>query len=176
MNNLQLSLRPWTPGDAPALFDAVANSAAEIGPWSPWWSPSFDADSALSFIEMTIQERSKGKAHELAITATEDGHEQIIGSCGINEINAMHGVANMGYWVHSAFTGRGIATTIVKQLAAWVFENLELNRLELVIASGNVASCRVAQKSNAIHEGRQESRLILHGTVYDAEMYAITRG
>ena len=175
MTEIQLSLRPWKVEDAEQLYVAVTESAAELGPWSPWWTPAFDRSSALAFIEMTIAARPGGTAHELAIIGTVDAGEQILGSCGINEIRGLHGVANMGYWVRSSHTGRGIATAIVRQLAAWVFENMPLHRLELVIAVDNLASLRVAQKAGAIHEGRQKKRLILHGLDHDAEMYAICR-
>jgi ribosomal-protein-serine acetyltransferase len=175
MLDLQLSLRPWRPEDAPQLFEAVSESAAELGPWSPWWTPAFDQAAALIFIQGTIDARPKGEAHELAIVGTDGRDEQILGSCGINEIRAMHGVANLGYWVRSSHTGSGIATAIVKQLSAWVFDNMQLNRLELVIASENLASLRVAQKAGANHEGRQKSRLLLHGSTHDAEMFAICR-
>ena len=175
MVELAIALRPWAAADAPALFDAIAESAGDLGPWSPWWHPGFSEADALVFIEGTIAARPLGEAHELAIIAGTGTDERILGSCGINEINALHGVANLGYWVRSTQTGRGIASAVVRQLAAWVFGNMDLNRLELVIATGNPASRRVAEKAGANFEGVQRQRLLLHGTTHDADMFAICR-
>ena len=170
-----IALRPWNPADAPALMEAIAESAGDLGPCSPWWHPKFDESDALAFIEGTIQARPKGEAHELAIIAGTGDGERILGSCGINEIKALHGVANMGYWVRSSETGKGIASAVVRQLASWVFGNMDLNRLELVIATGNPASKGVAEKAGGNFEGLQRQRLLLHGTSHDALMYSICR-
>ncbi|MFT4709925.1 MAG: ribosomal-protein-serine acetyltransferase [Bacteroidia bacterium] len=175
MAEAPISLRPWKPADAPALMEAIAESAGDLGPWSPWWHPSFGEADALVFIEGTIAARPRGEAHELAIIAGTGDEERILGSCGINEIKALHRVANLGYWVRSSETGKGIASAVVRQLAAWVFGNMELNRLELVIATGNPASKTVAEKAGANFEGVQRQRLLLHGTTHDALMYAIYR-
>lgn len=170
-----IALRPWSPADAPALMDAIAESAGDLGPWSPWWHPGFDESDALAFIQGTIEARPKGEAHELAIIAGAGDDERILGSCGINEIKALHGVANLGYWVRSSETGKGIASAVVRQLATWVFGHMDLNRLELVIATGNPASKGVAEKAGAKFEGVQRQRLLLHGTTHDAVMYSICR-
>ena len=175
MTEPAIALRPWRPTDAAALMEAIAESTGDLGPWSPWWHPGFNEADALTFIQGTIAARPRGEAHELAIIAGTGADERILGSCGINEIKALHGVANLGYWVRSTETGNGIASAVVRQLAEWVFDNMELNRLELVIATSNPGSKRVAEKAGARYEGVQRQRLLLHGTVHDAAMYAICR-
>ena len=48
-------------------------------------------------------------------------------------------------------------------------------RIEVLVAVGNVASRRVAEKSGAVYEGTLRSRLLVHGTRHDAAMYAFIR-
>lgn len=175
MSNLDIALRPWVREDAPALFAAIIDSAAELGPWSPWLSPGFSEAMAGLYIEKTLEDRATGGGHELAIVGREGDEEIVLGSCGINEIAPVHGVANVGYWVHSSHTKRGIATSVVRQLADWTFANTELNRLEIVVAVGNEASIRVARKVGAVYEGRQAKRLLIRGQALDAEMFALLR-
>ena len=45
----------------------------------------------------------------------------------------------------------------------------------MLIAVGNVASRRVAEKAGAVYEGTMRSRLQVHGTRHDAAMYAFVR-
>ena len=54
------------------------------------------------------------------------------------------------------------------------FEVTDLVRLEIVVAVGNVASHRVAEHAGAVREGTLRRRLILHGRLSDATMFALT--
>ncbi len=41
------------------------------------------------------------------------------GGCGVNQIRPFDRVANVGYWVRSSLTGRGIATVAARQVNDW---------------------------------------------------------
>ncbi len=83
--------------------------------------------------------------------------------------------APLRYWVRSSATRAGVATAAVHALRDWAFLTTDLIRLEIVVAIGNLASLRVAEKSGATREGIQRSRLLLHGRAHDAVMYSLTR-
>ena len=69
-----------------------------------------------------------------------------------------------------------LATQAVKSLAAWAFANTDLIRLEIVVALGNAASLRVAEKAGARREGTLRKRLFFHGVAHDAAMFSLVRG
>jgi RimJ/RimL family protein N-acetyltransferase len=52
---------------------------------------------------------------------------------------------------------------------------LELNRLEIVVAVGNQPSSCVAESVGAEFEGVQRQRIRVQETVHDAKMYALLR-
>jgi RimJ/RimL family protein N-acetyltransferase len=79
------------------------------------------------------------------------------------------------YWVRSSARGRGVATAAVQRLRNWGFGHTALIRIEVVIAIGNRASLRVAEKAGATREGTLRSRLLLHGTAHDAAMFSFIR-
>ena len=93
----------------------------------------------------------------------------------VNQIDDINRRANVGYWVRSSATGRGFATTALRQLVGWTFTNTELCRLELVVSVRNGASLRVAEKADAQREGVLKSRLLLHGTFHDAAIFSFVR-
>jgi hypothetical protein len=111
-----------------------------------------------------------------------DGHEypfaivgeggRFLGGCGINQINRIHGLGNLGYWVRSSATGRGVASEAVRQAAAFAFENTELVRLEIVCAVRNERSQRVAERAGGIEapvahvDGRATHALLDTGLVH----------
>lgn len=58
-------------------------------------------------------------------------------------------------------------------MAQFAFEELKYSRLEIVVATGNMSSLRVAEKAGARREGVLRNRLILHGKLHDAVMHSL---
>ena len=100
---------------------------------------------------------------------------EFLGVAGISSFDSVNRRANLGYWVRSGRTGRGVATSAVGQLAEWAFENTDVTRLEIVVAVENRASLRVAEKAGAAREGVLRKRLVLGGRTHDAVMLSLTR-
>jgi RimJ/RimL family protein N-acetyltransferase len=82
----------------------------------------------------------------------------------------------LGYWVRSSQTRRDVATTATLLVARFGLEELKLNRVEIFVAAGNVASLRVAEKVGATREGLLRSSLVIHGKVHDAVMFSLIPG
>ena len=61
-------------------------------------------------------------------------------------------------------------------LAHFGFETLALNRIEIVVAVGNLASERVAQKSGALLECVARNRLLIHGVPVPASVFSLVPG
>ena len=109
--------------------------------------------------------------YTFAVVGNRDG--RFLGTCGINQIDRMHLRANLGYWVRSTATGRGIATEATRLLARFGFETLRLERIEIVVNVGNLASGRVAEKAGALREGVARRRLRTNGESHDAVVYSL---
>jgi RimJ/RimL family protein N-acetyltransferase len=58
-------------------------------------------------------------------------------------------------------------------LAKFGFEELQLERIEIVAAVGNKASERVAEKAGAVREGIARRRLRVHGVQHDAICFSL---
>jgi RimJ/RimL family protein N-acetyltransferase len=69
-----------------------------------------------------------------------------------------------------------VAAAAVRLVAAWAFEQTDLERLEVFVAAENSRSLRVAQKVGAVREGVLRRRILLHGVFHDAVMHSIVRG
>ena len=81
-----------------------------------------------------------------------------------------------GYWVRSSSTRQGIATAAARLAARWGFEQWNFNRIEIIMAVGNLASRKVAEKAGARLEGTMRNRLSLHGRPHDAYLFSIIPG
>jgi len=159
--------------DIDELYEAVDESREHVGKWMGWLTPEYSEREARQWIEFTRASRKQGTAHEFLIVEASTG--KIAGACGLNWINKVEGVCNLGYWVRTSFIGQGAAlqaTTILKEFG---FEVLGLNRIEIVLAEFNEPSRRVAEKSGAIYEGIQRARVRVGELVYNAHMFALIK-
>ena len=159
--------------DVEELFQAVEESREHVAKWMPWLTPGYGEKEAKQWIEFTIKSREEGTAHEFLIVESSSG--EIAGACGLNSVNKLDAFCNLGYWVRKRFLGQGAALQATNLLRDFGFEELGLNRLEIVVAEPNVASRRVAEKSGAVYEGIRQARLRVGEKVYNAHMYALIR-
>ncbi len=165
-------LRTYEPDDAKSLWEAAHQSVAEMYPWLPWCHAQYSVAEAVEWIRSRAPLAAGGHEYSFAILGT-DG--RFLGGCGINQINRVHRFGNLGYWVRTSATGRGVATEAVRQLAAFAFRNADLLRLEILCAVGNERSRRVAERAGAVREGVLRHRLLLHGKPVDAVMHSLLR-
>ena len=169
---LETRIRRYRAGDAAALFEAARESVSEVYPWLPWCHPEYTEEEAREWAASRGRLFDEDTEYNFAILDSSAG---FLGGCGLNQINRVHRIANLGYWVRTSALGRGVASAAVEQLAQFAFAETDLVRLEIVCAVGNEASQRVAEKAGATREGVLRDRLCLHGRPRDAVMYSFTR-
>jgi RimJ/RimL family protein N-acetyltransferase len=166
-----LLIRPLREGDAGALYEAVRESVSEVSLWLPWCHQNYSIEESREFIGSRELASQGGEWFSFGIFGKDDG--AFLGGVGINFINRVHQMANLGYWVRTGATGRGIATVATRQAARFAFEELGLHRIEIVAAVGNVPSQRVAEKAGATREGVLRKRLLIHGESQDAVLFSL---
>ncbi len=173
MNDVAVvSIRPVSEADADALVVAVRESVADIAPWMVWCRPDYGREHALSWIHAAMAGPSSGSSYEFAVI---DADGTLAGVCGVNHVNTVDRFANLGYWIRTSRSRRGLAPAAVRAVAGWTFANTSLNRLEIVVAIGNRKSQRVAEKVGASREAVLRQRLMVAGAPSDAVMYALLR-
>jgi RimJ/RimL family protein N-acetyltransferase len=164
-------IRPFCSEDVPLLFEAARESVRELSIWMPWCSPDYSLEDSRKFVRSRAEEWEKGEHYSFVVA--EPGTGRFLGGVGLNFFNRVHNFANLGYWVRSSQTRRGVASSAVRLAARFGFEELKLERLEIVAALDNHASQRVADKAGAQREGILRRRLLIHGQYHDAAMFSI---
>jgi RimJ/RimL family protein N-acetyltransferase len=88
----------------------------------------------------------------------------MVGNVSLFAIDADDRVAKIGYRVHPAARGRGVARQMLDAVARWAFESRGLMRVQLEHSVANVASCRVAEAAGFTYEGTARSAYAVPGT------------
>lgn len=172
LHNESISIRRYRPGDMPLLFEAAMESLSEeFTRWMPWCHPQYTREDSSAFILSREEAWRKGESYDFAVFDGATG--AFLGGVGVSQLNRIHGFANIGYWVRASARGRGVAAAAALLATRFAFEDLGLNRVEIVIAVGNEKSQRVAQKVGAQREGVLRSRLLIAGRLHDAVMYSL---
>jgi RimJ/RimL family protein N-acetyltransferase len=164
-------VRRFEPADAPSMLAAVKSSLQELVYWMPWCKEDYALEDAQSWIRFTEEAWSKRSEFPLGIFEASTG--SVVGGTGINQINKTYRIGNIGYWVSTLHTGRGVARFAAKQAAVLGFEEIGLTRLEIVALTHNLASQKVAESIGAARECQARSRLYFHGKPHDAIIYSL---
>lgn len=163
-----LTLQHPTEADVPRLYDAADTSRSELAPWMDWCHADFCVQDAETWVGTTTESDTE---HSFIIVNEQDN--LCLGTCGLNDISTKNRCANLGYWVRTSHHGRGIAPAATRKVAEVAFGELDLVRVEIVAAVGNVNSQRVAEKAGATREGVTRNGIVHHGEPMDAVLFSL---
>jgi RimJ/RimL family protein N-acetyltransferase len=143
-----LFLRPWGVEDAAALVEVFRD------PVLRHWTSSAVENEADAQQWVRGQERGWAAGNRFGFAVLEaqpdSSHEQLVGNVVLKEVTPGKPSAEVGYWTAAHARGRSVAPRALEVLTGWAFDTLGtdgLERLELLHQVDNLASCRVAQKS-----------------------------
>lgn len=170
-SNGAISIRPCELKDVQSFFSAVRSSAEGLARWMPWCHAQYSIEEAKAWLTTCQTEWTRGTSYPFLVV--EPKNDTVLGSVDINQINRDHNFGNIGYWVSSSHTGKGIATAAVRMLAHFGFSEIGFSRLEIVALADNIASRRVAEKTGAKLECIARNRLVGWGRSHDAAVYSL---
>lgn len=140
-----LTLVAWQPSDAARALDAVRASLPELAPWMPWATDAYDLAATEDFLRRTGGAWLDGTAYGYALVATDDPDGTVLGSAGLHR-RIGPGALEIGYWVHSAHTRRGIATRAAAVLTRAALDLADTTTVEIHHDVTNAASGAVPKR------------------------------
>jgi RimJ/RimL family protein N-acetyltransferase len=164
-------LRCWEPSDARAHLVAVEESIDHVRPWLPWARETPSLERQLGFLRASRAAFDRDEDYIYGVfSATGD----VIGGSGLHT-RLGPGVLEIGYWIHSAWIGRGLATEITAALTRVAFEIHGVDRVEIRVVPENLRSARVVAKLGFRHEATLRRRLPFGDERLDAMLWVLFR-
>ncbi len=142
------ALRPWRESDIDAIVAACQDP--EIVRWTSVPEQYGEVDARL-YLMARHESTHAGATAPFAIVSAED-LDNLLGSVSLLRPAWEHARAEVGYWLAREARGQGHATRALRLIAAFGFESLGLERIELLAAAGNPSSQRVAQRGGFTRE------------------------
>ena len=153
------------------LYHAAFESKEQLEVWLPWCHSKYKIEETKEWVN--LQQTAWKDKSEFSFGIFESKSNNFVGGCGINQINWIHKIGNLGYWIRTDATGKGYATAATKLCAEFGFLDLKLNRIEIVAAKDNISSQKVAEKTGARKECLARKRLVVGDQVHDAFVYSL---
>lgn len=160
--------RPYVAADAHALLVAVDADRSRLARWMPWVPYSTTEADFAAFITTASRQEEAGTACHRGLFSG----EVVVGGVG-STVDPINREAEVGYWLAEAYEGRGIVTAAVRALLQYLFDEVEVNRIMLRAAVGNIRSRAVAERLGFTLEGVQRQALILDEVPTDSAMYSL---
>ncbi|MGE7092079.1 GNAT family N-acetyltransferase [Lysinibacillus sp. NPDC048646] len=165
----ELSLRTVAVEDAQAVFALTDTSREYLREWLPWLDFTKEVADSMAYIESCIAGYEAKSSLSLVIIF----RNQIVGIAGFNAINPSNKIAAIGYWLSKDAQGHGIMTKTVQALMLYAFEELQLNKVEIRAAAGNVKSRAIPERLNFTTEGTIRAAEWLYDHYVDHVIYGM---
>ena len=173
ISDSRITLRPLKPDDTDEFHAAIIESLPDLTMWL-----SYQENHTIRDTENELNQcKDKWEADEsYSFAITDSFDSKIIGFCTLNRIDNQNRLANLGYWVRSSYTGKGIAPAATVLLAKWALNTCGFRRIELSIAQQNERSLRVAEKAGAYREGVLRNRFTTDNESRDVVIFSFIPG
>lgn len=169
-----LLLRPFRRRDVDALMEAVQVSLPELVQWLPWAHERYGRSDAMAFIRESMAAWREGRAFDLCIRHPVDAGRHL-GNVSVWPTTRGGQVGEIGYWVRSDETGKGLGTEATVRVAQVAYEELGMHKVILRIAEGNVGSERIAEKLGFSREGLLREELRINGVWVNHSLWGLIR-
>lgn len=156
-------LRSYNTEDAEALFAAVNNSRKHLSPWLNWVSKTTKPEQSLEFIRNAQRDAHDQRGLALGIFY----NNAVAGGIGMLQWDHDVKKAQVGYWIACEYEGKGIVSQSLLCFLQFLFEKLNLNKIELQYVAANKRSARVAERMGFKIEGVLRQSFIRNGIVED---------
>jgi ribosomal-protein-serine acetyltransferase len=167
----EIEVRLLRTADADALYDVTIRNRDFLAPWMSWIDNVIDVSDSHGFLRSAEREAYEHTSFKAGIWR--DG--VLIGAIDLHDIDWNNSHARIGYWLDEKNTGQGIMTRAVRLLAEYAFEALDLNRLEIHVATENHRSRRIPERLGFALEGVLRGVQRIRGEYLDHALYAMLR-
>lgn len=136
----RLELRRWQKEDINAAAQAIRDSHDHLLPWSHL-AVGDSHEVATGLVTTALSEWERDEAYKYALVV----EGLVVGGCGLMRRIGPGGL-EIGYWLHGAWTGRGLVTEAVAALivAGFALDGVEF--LEIRHDAANLASAAVPRR------------------------------
>ena len=136
------------------------------------WPPRVKTESDFGdFIVRCKSDHERGDAITFGIIY----NGKLIGNIAYKYINNELKKVEIGYWIAQDYQGKGIISRACARLVEYAFTNLDMDKVEMCVASENKPSRAVCERLGMTMEGVISSAERVQGRMLDHAIYGLHR-
>lgn len=167
--NLKLVLP--LPVHAEEIAAVVRENLDVLSLWLPWATEDYSVETALEYIKKTRREYGENETFGTLIVLD----EQIVGAIGCHKLNPVNKSIQIGYWLGKQAQGRGIVTRCCRALVDFIFDKMQLNRVQINCNVENIKSRAIPERLGFQLEGIHRQVEFHNGRFGDWAVYAMLK-
>ena len=164
-----ITLRNLIMEDAEILFRVTRKNNTHLRKWLGW----LDDDTCVADVERYISWSLTRYADLEWIDWLLWEGDTLIGGVALSPIDGANKKTSIMYWLAESQQGKGIMTETLKKVIKYIFEKLQLHRIEITCAIGNDRSAALPKKLGFTFEGIARSSGWLYDHFVDMEVYSL---
>ena len=133
--------------DVSDIFTTITNERGYLEEWLPFIEFTHEQSYTRLFVENYLN------SDRLDITFTISYQDHFAGIIGLKDTDHNNKKTEIGFWLSDSFQHKGIITLSCKALIDYIFDVMNLNRIQLKAATGNLKSQHIAESLGFIPEG-----------------------
>jgi ribosomal-protein-serine acetyltransferase len=165
----ELELRILSQDLDQTIFDVATENYDYLHRWVIWMNENTNLESIQIFLKTCERNFQANKAKDFGIYWQSD----FAGIVSLVNISQQNKSAEIGYWIAEKFGGHGIVTKSCKALLAYAFNELKLNSVRILCASGNLKSRAIPERLGFTQEGIEREAGWLHTRFVDHVVYSM---
>jgi ribosomal-protein-serine acetyltransferase len=168
--NPDLILKILELADNQIIYNAIDQNRSYLRKWLPFVDMTLSENDTRSFVKSIVDDVERRQ--EIFTIWYKNG---FCGLVGLKDIDYLNRKIEIGYWLIEKMTGKGIITQSVEKLISFIFETLEMNRIQIKCGVGNSKSSFIPKRLGFTFEGieRQGER---HRSDYiNLEVYSLLK-
>ncbi|MED2978954.1 GNAT family protein [Bacillus swezeyi] len=166
-----LYLKKLEPIDAPSVYMQIQQSKDDLRNWLYWVDGTKKLEDTEAFIEDCMKQAAANNGFQAGIWQ----QNQFAGIIGLHYINWINRTTSLGYWLGKSFQGNGMMTKACQGLIDMLFNECELNRIEIRAATKNFKSQAIPERLGFTKEGCLRQCEWLHDHYADHFVYGLLK-
>ena len=160
-----MKLRPLKKEDAPLMLEWMHDS--DINRFFCFDAAGMDLDSVYQFIEKANRDNEKNKHFAIA-----DDKDEYMGTISLKQIDDKNSHAEYAVSLRAKAQGKGYAKFATREILAFAFNELKLNKVYLNVLSYNTHAIRFYEKTGFKYEGEFLKHIRKNDEFHDIKWYA----
>jgi ribosomal-protein-serine acetyltransferase len=156
--------------DSSIIFNAMDQNRYHLRKWLPFVDMTRTEKDTLAFVKSIVDDVERRQE-----VFTIWFNDEFCGLLGLKDIDYLNRKIEIGYWLIEKMTGRGIMTRSVERIIRFIYEELEMNRIQIRCGVGNQSSSAIPKKLGFIFEGTERQGERHHFNYIDLDVFSLLK-